>query len=148
MKKRCFSFVMALFFVVSMQVNSVQAAYSTSRSLVKLNAVYSTSSLTAVSNTSTVTVGSSTTTRNKEITSVVITSTKSSTSTGDITMYVKNTTTGYSDSKPWARTLTFTGLNGSSPIGSYQVYFTATRKSAGSYAAATINTATIKINYE
>lgn len=147
MKKRCLSFVLALLFVVSMQANSVQAADYTSRSLVKLNAMYSTNSLTALSNYSTITVGSSTTTKNKKITSVVITSSKSATSTGDITMHVENKTTGYSDSKPWARTLTFTGLNGSNPIGSYQVYFTAKRSSVGVPAAATINTATIKIYY-
>lgn len=148
MKKRSLSFLMTLLLVLSMQAQSVHAAEYLSRSLVKLNAAYYGNSTLAVSNTAKITVNNSYTLKNAKITSVVITSSKSAASKGDITMHVANTTTGYSDSMPWARSITFTGLNGSSPVGNYQIYFTGQRKIAKTTEAATISSATIKICYE
>lgn len=136
--------LLAFMLVVSTQSTSIQAANYVSRSLVKLNAVYA--GYTATSNTSTITVGASTERNNAEITSVVITSSKSSSSVGNLTLHVENTTTGYSDSKVWAKSVTFTGLNGSCPVGSYKVYFTG-YNAAGTIGAATLNSATIKIYY-
>lgn len=148
MKKRVLSVVMAVLFVITLQSNSVQAADYVSRSLVKLNAVYLQGSSTAVSNSSVITVSSSASRENAEITSIVITSSKSSASVGNLTLHVKNKTTGYSDSKAWAKSVTFTGLNGSNPIGSYEVYFTGSRTGSLLPAAATLSSATIKVYYE
>lgn len=143
--KKILSIMLAWMLLVSVQSISVQAANYTSRSLVKLNAVYT--GYTATSNTSTVTVGSTTSTKNAKITSIVITSTKSTSSVGTLTLHVKNNTTGYSDSMPWEKSVTFTGLNGSCPVGSYSIYFTG-YNSTGGVGAATLSAGTIKIYYK
>ncbi len=90
------------------------------------------------------------------ISKIVVTSTKSSGSTGTIELYVaKDEDNGdgtfdrYTDSKRWGSSLTFSdfGNYNLSPVGNYYVQFESTRYSTGNVAAATLKNIYVTVYY-
>lgn len=169
--KRTFKKLTTAFLVMAMAVSSIPTAYTSnaaetpkslqadimstgvstravdyvSRIIGKLNAVFTATSFTATSNSSPINITSGSVSSNGKISSIVLNMTKSSSSTGNIVVYVKVGTKVVG--KAYANTLTFTEFNGMSPIGGWEVYFVSTRPTTGSIAAATISSGTFKLNY-
>ena len=90
------------------------------------------------------------------ISKIVVTSTKSSGSSGNIELFVaKDEDNGdgtfdrYTDSKSWNSSLTFAdfGNYNLSPVGNYYVQFESTRYSTGTVAAATLKNIYVTVYY-
>lgn len=139
--------------VVSENVLATTSA-SQSHSLGMLNAVFDTDTLTAESNWASFTI--SNLPSNARISRIVVTSQKSSGSTGAIRVYMaKQEDNGdgtfdlYTDDKLWGSSLNYTdfGLYNLSANGTYWVYFRSTRYSTGTIAAATLRNVRVTVYY-
>lgn len=180
MKKRILSLVLCAMLIFSMDVTAYAAEnketeaateegkvtvqvmptslYSTGtsrHSVVTLNAFFGTYDSVAESNVGTFTVNS--VPANATITKIVVTSSKSSGSTGTIVLYVAKdeemadgTVDRYIDNKTWASSLTFPdfGNFGLKAAGTYYIQFASTRYSTGTIAAATLNNVYATVYYK
>ena len=180
MKKRILSLVLCAMLVISLNVTAYAAEnketeaaagegqvtvqvmptslYSTGssrHSIASLNAFFGTYDSVAEPNVGTFTVNS--VPAGATITKIVVTSSKSSGSTGTIVLYVAKdeemadgTVDRYIDNKPWASSLTFPdfGNFGLSAAGTYYVQFASTRYSTGTIAAATLKNISATVYYE
>lgn len=120
-----------------------------------LNAFFGTYDSVAESNVVSFTVSG--VPQNATITKIVVTSSKSSGSTGTIVLYVAKdeeladgTVDRYIDNKTWASSLTFPdfGNFGLKAAGTYYVQFASTRYSTGTIAAATLNNVYATVYYK
>ncbi len=130
---------------------------SQSHSVGMLNAFYDTYDTEAYSEIGSFTIRESAVPAGATITKIVVTSTKSSGSTGTLYLYVaKDEDNGdgtfdrYTDNKLWGSSLTFPdfGLYGLSAAGNYYVQFAATRYSTGTVAAATLKNVRVTVYYK
>lgn len=136
---------------------SVTATSSQSHSIGMLNAVYGAYDTEAYSEIGSFTIRESAVPAGATITKIVVTSTKSSGSTGTIYFYVaKDEDNGdgtfdrYTDYKLWNSSLAFPdfGLYGLSAAGNYYVQFEGIRYSTGAVAAATLKNVRVTVYYE
>lgn len=181
MKKKILSLVVCIAMLFSMNITAFAAeegetvkkgsitldvdvtpAYATatdsqSHSIGMLNAVYGAYDTEAYSEIGSFTIRESAVPAGATITKIVVTSTKSSGSTGTIYLYVaKDEDNGdgtfdrYTDNKLWGSSLTFPdfGLYGLSAAGNYYVQFAAVRSLTGSVAAATLKNVRVTVYYE
>ena len=179
MKKRILSFVLCVIMLFSMNATAfaaedaeVEAAaeegmvtvevmptslYATSpdkHSIGSLNAFFGEYDSVAESTIGSFTIRSTSVPTGATITKIVVTSSKSSGSTGNIVLYVaKDEDNGdgtfdrYIDNKTWASSLTFSdfGNYGLSAAGTYYVQFASTRYTTGTIAAATLKNVYVSV---
>ena len=135
---------------------SVSSTGSRSCSIGMLNAFYDTYDTEAYSEIGSFTISESAVPAGATITKIVVTSTKSSGSTGTLYLYVvKDEDNGdgtfdrYTDYKLWSGSLTFPdfGLYGLSAAGNYYVQFQGVRYSTGAVAAATLKNVRVTVYY-
>lgn len=140
--------------VVEVEVDGLTRGSSGPHPIVTLNAWFDQYNTYAESNIGSFTI--SNLPANAKITKIVVTSTKSSGSTGTITLYVAKAEDNgdgtfdlYTDDKIWASTLNYTdfGLYNLSANGTYYIYFDSVRYSTGSYAAATLTNVKAYVYY-
>lgn len=182
MKKRILSFVLCVIMLFSMNATAfaaedaeVEAAaeegmvtvevmptslYATSpdkHSIGSLNAFFGEYDSVAESTMGSFTIRSTSVPTGATITKIVVTSSKSSGSTGNIVLYVaKDEDNGdgtfdrYIDNKTWASSLTFSdfGNYGLSAAGTYYVQFASTRYTTGTIAAATLKNVYVSVYYK
>lgn len=136
---------------------TLYTAGSERHSIGRLNAFFGADDLVAESTIGSFTIRSSSVPAGATITKIVVTSSKSSGSTGNIVLYVaKDEDNGdgtfdrYIDNKTWASSLTFSdfGNYGLSAVGTYYVQFASTRYSTGTIAAATLNNVNVTVYYK
>lgn len=181
MKKRILSFAICVMMLFSMDVTAFAAEsaeaetasqegmvtvevtptslYSTGsdrHSIGSLNAFFGAGDSVAESTIGSFTIRSTSVPNGATISKIVVTSSKSSGSTGTIVLYVaKDEDNGdgtfdrYIDNKTWASSLTFSdfGNYGLSAAGTYYVQFASTRYSTGAIAAATLNSVYVTVYY-
>ena len=132
------------------------AAGSNRHSIGSVNAFFGEDDLVAESTIGSFTIRSSSVPAGATITKIVVTSSKSSGSTGNIVLYVaKDEDNGdgtfdrYIDNQTWASSLTFSdfGNYGLSAAGTYYVQFASTRYSTGMIAAATLKNVYVTVYY-
>lgn len=182
MKKRILSFVLCAMLIFSMNVTafaaenteaevaagegkvtveimptSLYAPGSSRHSIGLLNAFFGTYDSVAESTLGSFKISNTSVPAGATITKIVVTSSKSSGSTGTIVLYVAKdeengdgTVDRYIDNKPWASSLTFSdfGNYGLSAVGTYYVQFASTRYSTGTVAAATLNNVSATVYYK
>ncbi|MDE7324064.1 MAG: hypothetical protein K2N73_15385 [Lachnospiraceae bacterium] len=182
MKKRILSFVLCVIMLFSMNATVFAAEdaevevtaeegmvtievmptslYATSpdkHSIGSLNAFFGEYDSVAESTIGSFTIRSTSVPAGATITKIVVTSSKSSGSTGNIVLYVaKDEDNGdgtfdrYIDNKTWASSLTFSdfGNYDLSAAGTYYVQFASTRYSTGTIAAATLKNVYVSVYYK
>ncbi len=181
MKKRILSFVLCVMMLLSMNVTvfaaegaeveevaqegmvtvevmptSLYSTGSDKHSIGSLNAFFGADDAVAESTIGSFTIRNTSVPAGATISKIVVTSSKSSGSTGTIVLYVaKDEDNGdgtfdrYIDNKTWASSLTFPdfGNYGLSAAGTYYVQFASSRYSTGTIAAATLNRVYVTVYY-
>ena len=141
---------------VEVTPTSLYATSSERHSIGSLNAFFGEYDSVAESTIGSFTIRSASVPAGATISKIVVTSSKSSGSTGNIVLYVaKDKDNGdgtfdrYIDNKTWASSLTFHdfGNYGLSAVGTYYVQFASTRYSTGTIAAATLKNVYITVYY-
>ncbi len=129
---------------------------SSRHSVGMLNSFFGTNDTVATSALGSFTISSTSVPSGSTISKIVVTSTKSSGSSGNIELFVaKDEDNGdgtfdrYTDSKSWNSSLTFAdfGNYNLSPVGNYYVQFESTRYSTGTVAAATLKNIYVTVYY-
>lgn len=141
---------------VEVTPTSLYATSSERHSIGSLNAFFGEYDSVAESTIGSFTIRSASVPAGATISKIVVTSSKSSGSTGNIVLYVaKDEDNGdgtfdrYIDNKTWASSLTFPdfGNYGLSAAGTYYVQFASTRYSTGTIAAATLKNVYVTVYY-
>ncbi|MBO5597576.1 MAG: hypothetical protein J5943_03090 [Oribacterium sp.] len=141
---------------IEVPVESIAAVSPSTHNIGMLNLFYPIGTYEATSAIGSFNISSTSIPSGATISKIVVTSSKSSGSTGTITVYMaKDEDNGdgtfdrYTDSKTWASSLTYWdfGNYNLDPAGDYYVYFTGRRYSATSIAAATLTSVTVKVYY-
>lgn len=144
--------------VVTVEVTptSLYSSNSERHSIGSLNAFFGEYDSVAESTIGSFTIRSTSVPAGATISKIVVTSSKSSGSTGNVVLYVaKDEDNGdgtfdrYIDNKTWASSLTFPdfGNYGLSAAGTYYVQFASTRYSTGTIAAATLKNVYVTVYY-
>lgn len=129
---------------------------SSRHSVGMLNSFFGTNDTVATSALGSFTISSTSVPSGSTISKIVVTSKKSSGSSGNIELFVaKDEDNGdgtfdrYTDSKSWNSSLTFVdfGNYNLSPVGNYYVQFESTRYSTGTVAAATLKNIYVTVYY-
>lgn len=129
---------------------------SSRHSVGMLTSFFGTNDTVATSALGSFTISSTSVPSGSTISKIVVTSTKSSGSSGNIELFVaKDEDNGdgtfdrYTDSKSWNSSLTFAdfGNYNLSPVGNYYVQFESTRYSTGTVAAATLKNIYVTVYY-
>lgn len=135
---------------------AVTSTGTSRHSIGSLNAFFGTSDSVASSTIGSFTISSTSVPAGATISKIVVTSSKSSGSTGTIVLYVakdedngNGTFDRYIDNSTWASSLTFSdfGNYNLSAAGTYYVQFSSTRYSTGTVAAATLNSIYVTVYY-
>lgn len=135
---------------------AVTSSGTSKHSVGSLNAFFGTSDSIVSSSIGSFTINSTSVPAGATISKIVVTSRKSSGSTGTIVLYVaKDEDNGdgtfdcYTDNLTWASSLTFSdfGNYDLSAAGTYYVQFSSTRYSTGTIAAATLNSIYVTVYY-
>lgn len=167
MRKRFFSIIVCVVMLFTMNVTAfaaeTQENYSETEKTMTfeitptaLNSFFGTNDTVATSALGSFTISSTSVPSGSTISKIVVTSTKSSGSSGNIELFVaKDEDNGdgtfdrYTDSKSWNSSLTFAdfGNYNLSPVGNYYVQFESTRYSTGTVAAATLKNIYVTVYY-
>lgn len=120
-----------------------------SHSLGTFNAFFQDGDTVADSNLGSFTISATSVPAGATITKIVVTSTKSTGSTGTIRVYVGKEvgTDLWIDNALWSSTVTFNDFAGLSPVGTYYFQFDSTRYTSSGIAAATLRNVTVKVYY-
>lgn len=128
---------------------SPYAISPSSHALGTFNAFFQNGDTVAASNLGSFTISTSSVPAGATITRIVVTSTKSTGSTGTIRVYVGKEVGSdlWIDNALWSSTVTFNDFAGLSVDGTYYFQFDSTRYTSSGIAAATLKNVTVKVYY-
>lgn len=150
MKSKLFSLgVVVVLIAISATSSFAAGSNYVNKNIVQLNASFSSTATYAESNWGGANMNNSSFPANSQISGIVVNSSKSSGSTGNIVVHLVAEIDGelWEETQPWSSSLTFNGFNGYAPARQFYVFFSSTRSTTGTIAAATLTGVSMRLNY-